>query len=346
MTEATSPNSRPTPAAATSLATRIRLGPAGRGLGQHARCRGAARPALRRRLDPPSASGSAGGDWSGSGGWRPATARLVNRNARLGGGAAVIGDAVKGPCGTPARSSTTCVGVAGHCHPVSAWMTEAVQTLVRSGASVWWCARSSAPGRIVMRTSAPPDHGVLDASAPHHGTLERLRSQGVVGAYGIPSPRIAASSPRRCLRRRASGRGALNALHQEPLAGIEQAARQGVGVIVKVPLASGWLSGRYRAASTFDGVRSRWTRGEITRRARLVQGFARSLPEGTPPARGRVASSSLPRRLSGPSLRVPSRLGRCGRTWRQPTGRCRQRWSLQSVSCGSGSSGMRRWPGS
>jgi aryl-alcohol dehydrogenase-like predicted oxidoreductase len=52
-------------------------------------------------------------------------------------------------------------------------------------------------------------------------------------------------------------------------------------VIVKVPLDSGWLSGGYRADSTFGGVRSRWSSEEIARRARLVDEFERLLPTGT-----------------------------------------------------------------
>jgi aryl-alcohol dehydrogenase-like predicted oxidoreductase len=139
----------------------------------------------------------------------------------------------------------------------------------------------------VLLLHSPPDPTVLEASAPHYVTLERLKSQGVVRAYGVSLTEDSSAELERVLETTSQVvEVRFNVLHQEPLAGIEQAATQGLGVIVKVPLESGWLSGRYRAASTFDDVRSRWTREEITRRARLVQGFERILPEGTPPARG------------------------------------------------------------
>jgi aryl-alcohol dehydrogenase-like predicted oxidoreductase len=139
----------------------------------------------------------------------------------------------------------------------------------------------------VLLVHSPPDPTVLDASAPHYVTLERLKSEGVVRAYGVSLTQDSSAELARVLNTTSEVvEVRFNALHQEPRAGIEQAAKQGLGVIVKVPLESGWLSGRYRAGSTFDDVRNRWTREEIMRRARLVQEFERILPAGTPPARG------------------------------------------------------------
>jgi aryl-alcohol dehydrogenase-like predicted oxidoreductase len=139
----------------------------------------------------------------------------------------------------------------------------------------------------VLLLHSPPDPTVLDASAPHYVTLRRLKSDGVVRAYGVSLTQDSSAELERVLHTSSEVvEVRFNALHQEPLAGIEHAAAQGLGVIVKVPLESGWLSGRYRAQSTFDDVRSRWTREEIARRARLVEGFERILPEGMPTARG------------------------------------------------------------
>lgn len=139
----------------------------------------------------------------------------------------------------------------------------------------------------VLLIHSPPDPTVLDASAPQYATLERLKSEGVVRAYGVSLTDDSSAELERVLETPSEVvEVRFNALHQEPLAGMEHARDQGLGVIVKVPLESGWLSGRYGAQSTFDDVRGRWTREEITRRARLVQGFERVLPEGTPPARG------------------------------------------------------------
>jgi aryl-alcohol dehydrogenase-like predicted oxidoreductase len=61
-----------------------------------------------------------------------------------------------------------------------------------------------------------------------------------------------------------------NVFHQEPRTAFADAAARGVGIIVKVPLDSGWLSGKYNEASKFEGIRNRWPRDVIERRAGLV----------------------------------------------------------------------------
>jgi aryl-alcohol dehydrogenase-like predicted oxidoreductase len=72
-----------------------------------------------------------------------------------------------------------------------------------------------------------------------------------------------------------------NALYQEPLPAFQHAHEHGVGLIVKVPLDSGWLSGRYRKGHSFDDVRKRWPPEVIARRSGLVEQFAKFVPEGT-----------------------------------------------------------------
>jgi len=49
---------------------------------------------------------------------------------------------------------------------------------------------------------------------------------------------------------------------------------------VKVPLDSGWLSGKYDRVSTFEGIRNRWPRSVIERRAGLVEQVRALLPAG------------------------------------------------------------------
>jgi aryl-alcohol dehydrogenase-like predicted oxidoreductase len=70
-------------------------------------------------------------------------------------------------------------------------------------------------------------------------------------------------------------------LYQEPLPAFRLAQQKGVGLIVKVPLDSGWLSGRYRGDSRFDDVRKRWPPEVITRRGELIEKFAALVPSGT-----------------------------------------------------------------
>lgn len=72
-----------------------------------------------------------------------------------------------------------------------------------------------------------------------------------------------------------------NALYQEPLPAFQKAYEHGVGIIVKVPLDSGWLSGRYRKGHQFEDVRNRWPAEVVARRSDLVEQFAKLIPEGT-----------------------------------------------------------------
>jgi aryl-alcohol dehydrogenase-like predicted oxidoreductase len=71
-----------------------------------------------------------------------------------------------------------------------------------------------------------------------------------------------------------------NVLCQGPQEIFAEAARLGIGLIINVPLESGWLSGKYNASSEFDGLRSRWSPGDIARRAALVEAFQSLLPSG------------------------------------------------------------------
>jgi len=61
-----------------------------------------------------------------------------------------------------------------------------------------------------------------------------------------------------------------NIFHQDTLRGFELVKNQEVGIIVKIPLDSGWLTGKYNADSSFDDIRSRWSKEDIATRAKLV----------------------------------------------------------------------------
>jgi aryl-alcohol dehydrogenase-like predicted oxidoreductase len=71
-----------------------------------------------------------------------------------------------------------------------------------------------------------------------------------------------------------------NAFHQEPRRAFAEAATAGLGLIAKVPLDSGWLSGKYDEHSRFAGIRARWTPEVVARRATLVRELRALLPPG------------------------------------------------------------------
>ena len=137
---------------------------------------------------------------------------------------------------------------------------------------------------VFLLHNPPPE--LLDGSAEVYRELDRLRDAGAIRAYGVSLDWAAD------LERVLATTGStvvevlLNAFHQEPLAACERAHARGVGVIAKVPLDSGWLTGKYTASSRFEGVRGRWSEAEIARRAELAERFEALLPDGVSPTRG------------------------------------------------------------
>jgi aryl-alcohol dehydrogenase-like predicted oxidoreductase len=130
---------------------------------------------------------------------------------------------------------------------------------------------------IVVLHNPPP--GVID-SAEHYAVLERLRDQGLIRAFGASVDRCDEVDTVLATGRINALEVRLSALYQEPRPAVERAHRRGAGVVVKVPLESGWLSGRYSADSEFTDVRARWSRADVALRAHLVDEFRALLPDG------------------------------------------------------------------
>jgi aryl-alcohol dehydrogenase-like predicted oxidoreductase len=110
--------------------------------------------------------------------------------------------------------------------------------------------------------------------------LERLKTQGKVRVYGVSLDGKRELETVLQTTRCGAVEVLYNAFHQEPGGAFAAAAAKGVGLIVKVPLDSGWLSGKYRSDSRFTDVRQRWSPQVIARRAQLVEELARWVPAG------------------------------------------------------------------
>lgn len=136
----------------------------------------------------------------------------------------------------------------------------------------------------VLLIHSPPFDLMDGTAVPHYRILQRLVDAGVVRAYGVADRASSADELRRILETTGSSviETNINALEQGQLDVIAEAAEAGVGVIVRTPLASGWLSGKYDASSRFAGDdRDNWWSGEdIRRRAGAVEEFRTLVPEG------------------------------------------------------------------
>jgi aryl-alcohol dehydrogenase-like predicted oxidoreductase len=124
----------------------------------------------------------------------------------------------------------------------------------------------------------PPRELMDGRVASQYEELERLKQEGKIREYGISLDwRVELEMMMNTTKAKAS-EVFYNALYQEPRGAFDQAYEQGVGLIIKVPLDSGWLSGRYRSNSRFDDVRDRWSPEVIARRGALVERFAEIIP--------------------------------------------------------------------
>ncbi|MBK9600291.1 MAG: aldo/keto reductase [Anaerolineales bacterium] len=128
-----------------------------------------------------------------------------------------------------------------------------------------------------------PPRELMDgnASAELYAELQKLKDEGKIREYGVSLDwRIELENVLDTTKSKAA-EVFFNALYQECLPAFSKAQEQGMGLIVKVPLDSGWLSGRYRGNHKFDDVRSRWSPEILARRSDLVEKFAALIPEGT-----------------------------------------------------------------
>lgn len=115
-----------------------------------------------------------------------------------------------------------------------------------------------------------PPFDILTGSTGHFEVLESLKQEGKIRAYG------ASVDSGREMDELIQNTGSqvievmFNIFHQEPRQAFKKAAEKNVGLIVKVPLDSGWLSGKYDENSVFTDIRSRWDLEQLTKRAEFL----------------------------------------------------------------------------
>jgi aryl-alcohol dehydrogenase-like predicted oxidoreductase len=126
-----------------------------------------------------------------------------------------------------------------------------------------------------------PPRAMMDGRlADQYAEFEKLKAEGKIRAYGISLDWQVELEMMMDTTQSRAAEVLFNAFYQEPLPAFTRAKEEGVGLIVKVPLDSGWLSGRYRGDSQFTDVRKRWSPQVIARRGALVEKFAELLPPG------------------------------------------------------------------
>lgn len=126
-----------------------------------------------------------------------------------------------------------------------------------------------------------PPREYLDgkAAASHYELLDQLVEEGKIKAYGAS---LDTYEEMKLFMETTKGEvieAFFNILHQDAARAFEMAREKGVGIIVKIPMDSGWLSGKYGADSVFEGVRDRWSKSAIETRAALVEAIKQRIGE-------------------------------------------------------------------
>jgi aryl-alcohol dehydrogenase-like predicted oxidoreductase len=104
----------------------------------------------------------------------------------------------------------------------------------------------------------------------HYEIFERLIEEGKIKAYGAS---LDTYEDMKLFMNTTNAKvieAFFNILHQDTSRIFDSAMEKEMGIIVKIPLDSGWLSGKYTAESSFQDIRSRWSRKDIQTRAQLV----------------------------------------------------------------------------
>ncbi|MBT8288395.1 MAG: aldo/keto reductase [Bacteroidia bacterium] len=131
-----------------------------------------------------------------------------------------------------------------------------------------------------------PPFEVLDGNNnDHYNILEELKNEGKINAYGAS---LDTYDEMKLFMDTTNGEvieAFFNILHQDAARAFDMAQKKKVGIIVKIPLDSGWLSGKYNADSLFNDIRNRWSRADIKTRTALIEriksiiGYEEDLPQ-------------------------------------------------------------------
>jgi aryl-alcohol dehydrogenase-like predicted oxidoreductase len=125
-----------------------------------------------------------------------------------------------------------------------------------------------------------PPFEILTGVTDHFDVLETMKQEGKIRAYGASVD--SAREMDELIRNTECQviEVMFNIFHQEPRRAFEMAAEKNVGLIIKVPLDSGWLSGKYNENSVFTDIRSRWDQEQLRKRAELLPVLKEMLEPG------------------------------------------------------------------
>lgn len=122
-----------------------------------------------------------------------------------------------------------------------------------------------------------PERYILEGKSDLIDTLKALKSEGLIRKYGVSIDTLEELETVLDNLEVDTIEIMFNIIHQEPKARFDEVEKRHILLVVKVPLDSGWLTGKYDRSSTFEGIRSRWDKKTIETRAEIVDDIAQIL---------------------------------------------------------------------
>lgn len=125
----------------------------------------------------------------------------------------------------------------------------------------------------------PPSKYLDGTRNAHYEILEQLKDEGKIKSYGAS---LDTYDEMKLLIETTGSKvieAFFNIFHQDTAKAFPLAQKNDVAIIVKIPLDSGWLTGKYDRTSTFNDVRDRWSQSDIEVRAGLLQKLKKLLGE-------------------------------------------------------------------
>jgi len=116
-----------------------------------------------------------------------------------------------------------------------------------------------------------PPREILEGKTRHEEEFQRIKRIGKIRGYGVSIDTLDE------LELVLNNWDAdvieilFNIMHQSPKYLFDKVNEMGILLSIKVPLDSGWLTGKYNANSKFEGIRTRWSQDVILKRAKIVE---------------------------------------------------------------------------
>lgn len=116
-----------------------------------------------------------------------------------------------------------------------------------------------------------PPKEILHNQWSHYEKLTELKQRKVIREFGVSIDTLQEFETALAFPQITVVEILFNVFFQSPRLAFDRAKQKGVKIIVKVPLDSGWLTGKYTPSTSFTDVKKRWTPDVLERRSTLVQ---------------------------------------------------------------------------